>query len=515
MSLALALGAATGCSSAVAELRSGAATSAATGPVRGGTLRVGVLQDLVAGGVMMGTHSTATLLTGLAFDRLVEYSDGTLTPQPSLATEWTISPDGRRFEFTLRDDVRYHSGRPFTSADAEFSLRAYADPVWTAQLRSTAAAITSFDSSDPHRLVLGLDAPVGNLFDLLSMVPMIDAESAEDLRAGLRYVGTGPFRFAARTPNSRIEFVRNDSYWQPERPYLDGVAVTIVPDASALLSSVRAGQVDISPDLTYRDANNLTRLGGFRVVDGNGAESNAYLGMNVLAPGLSDVRVRRAVALAVDRDRIVDEVYRGSARAASLPWPESSPAYDPVKDRTFTRDVEAARALLDEARRDGDVPAIPLSYSAGSPSYEVIAQIVQADLAEAGLEIRLDPVEYTVAIERLTSGEFPGIWLLQHGFAQYQPSTLTVSAYPFNARRNASNFRSDDYIRIADAAWRIPDGASPDAIARYGELSDALLDSVFLAELAVVTPRTVVSSRVQEFTWNRRGEALLAGTYLS
>ncbi|SDH56274.1 peptide/nickel transport system substrate-binding protein [Rhodococcus triatomae] len=504
--------AASGCSSAVAELRSAGEPVGDGTPVRGGTLRVGVLADLVAGAVMTGTNNTQMLTTGVVFDRLVEYSGEGLDPRPSLATEWSRSDDGLTYTLRLRPDVRFHTGREFTSADAEFALRTYADPVWTAQLRSTAAAIVGYDSTDPHVLVLTLARPIGNLFDLLSMVPMIDSESVDELLAGTAYVGTGPFRFASRTPNARVVFERNDDYWEPERPYLDAIEMNVIPDATALLSSVRAGRIDLSGDLTFRDANNLARLGGFRVVDLAGATSNTYVGVNVAATPLDDVRLRQVIAYAVDRERIVEEVYRGSARAANLPWPADSPAYDESKDRRYALDRDAARALVAEL---GALPSLPLTYPAGSPTYEVVAQIVQANLADVGVTVDLDPVEQTVAVQRLIGGEFAGLWILQHGFAQYTPSTLTVSAYPFNARKNASNYVSDTYLAAAESAWQIADGTGPEAIERYADLNDALLDGLFLVELAVIDPRTVLSARVGGFAWNRRAEPLLANAYLS
>ncbi|WP_024794129.1 ABC transporter substrate-binding protein [Tomitella biformata] len=501
-----------GCSNAAGELRSGGATSGSETPVDGGTLKVGVLQDLTAGGLMTGTTSTQILNSGLVYDRLVEYSAGTLEPQPSVATGWAVAEDGLTYTLTLRDDVKYHSGRTLTSADAEFSLRAYTDPVWNAQLRSTAAAITGYNSSDPTTLVLTLDQPIGNLFDLLSMVPLIDSETVDQLRAGEAYIGTGPFVLDSRTPNSTIVYKANDAYWAEGQPHLDGIEAQIIPDTNSLLANLRAGQIDVSGELTSRDVNTVGGLGGFEVLENDAAAANSYIGINVTAPGLSDARVRQAIAYAVDRDRIVDEVYRGAAYPAVLPWPRRSPAYDEAANQAYARDLDTARKLIAEV---GEIPSIPLSYPTGNPTYELAAQIVQANLAEVGITVDLVPVEYSVAISKLIAGEFPGMWLLTHGFAQYTPSTLTVSAFPFNASRNASNYESASYRAAAEAAWHVADGASPEALERYKTLNSELLDGLFVIELASIVPRTVTSARVHGYAQNRRGEPLLAGTYLS
>ncbi|WP_254699107.1 ABC transporter substrate-binding protein [Rhodococcus sp. SGAir0479] len=501
----------TGCASAVAELRSGAAVSGDVTARRGGTVRVGLANDLVAGGILTSSNDAIITTVGLVYETLIRYPGDSLEPQPSLATSWQLAADRLSLDLRLRDDVHFHSGRRFTSADAEFALRTYADPKWTAQLRSTAATITGYDTSDPARLVLTFARPIGNIFDLLDIVPMIDRDTVAELAAGETYIGTGPFVLASRTPNSQIVFERNSNYWRPDRPYLDRVEAAVITDSSALLANVRSGRIDYTGALTYRDANNLTRLGGFSVVEEEGAEGQFYLGTNVASPALQDVRVRRAIAYAVDRERIVDEVFRGAAYPANLPWPRHSPAYDEDRNTTYTLDPDRARALLAEV---GELPPIPLTYAAGSPSNETIAQIVQADLAAVGLTVELDPVENAVAVKQLIAGQFPGLWLLTHSFAQYTPATLTVSAYPFNARRNASNFTDADYLAAAEAAWPVS-GEEPEALARYRAVNDQLLEHLFLIELAVVVPRLVTTSRLRGFGWTRRTEPQLADAFLA
>lgn len=506
----------TGCGNAAAELRSGTESSGSGTPVDGGTLRVGVQQDLTAGGLFTGTTTTSLLNAGLVYDRLVEYTGDTLEPKPSVATGWTISEDARTYTLDLRDDVRFSSGRTLTSADAEFALRTYADPAWNAQLRSTAAAITGFDSSNPTTLVLTLAQPIGNLFDLLSMVPLIDSQTVDKLRSGEAYIGTGPFQIDSRTPNSEIVYTQNPSYWRADRPHLDRVEARIIPDASTLLANLRSGQIDVSADLTGKDTNTAESLGGFAVINNDESAANSYIGVNVTAPALGDVRVRQAIAHAVDRDRIVDEVYRGAAYPAVLPWPKSSPAYDEAANQAYGRDLDAARKLVAQVVAEtGPLPTIPLSYPTGNPTYELAAQIVQANLAEVGITVDLDPLEYTVAVGKLIGGTLPGLWILTHGFAQYTPSTLTVSAFPFNARHNASNYQSASYLKAAEDAWHVADGASPEALARYKNLNDELLSGLFVVELTSIVPRTVTANRVHEYVVNRRGEPLLADAYLS
>lgn len=504
----------TGCASAVAEQRA-AAGAAAPGPVRGGTLTMAVRTDLVPANFLTNSNDGVTTTIGLVYDTLVRRQAGSLVPRPRLATSWEISPDGRTVTLELRDDVYFHGrdgarGRPFTSADVEFSLRTYADPAWTAQMRSTAAAVTSYDTSAPHRIVLGLDRPASNIVDLLDTVPILDSETIEQLRRGEAFVGTGPFRFASWTPNASISYVRNEHFRDPGRPYLDRVELTVGVDSRALLAGLRSGRFDLVYGLPYRDIAILDAAEGFHAITLEGAEAQTYVGANVTAPGLSDVRVRQAIAHAIDRQRVVDEVLRGAGYPVNLPWPRSSPAYDEARNRTYVRDLDRARALVREA---GTVPPLPLTFPAGHPVHEPVAQIVQANLAEAGITTTLQPVDAARFVKQLIGAELPGLWTTLHSWAQHTPSTLTVSAYPFNARKNASRFRSADYQRAADTAWTLPATDTAALRRAHTALSDELLEHLFLIEIAVVLNRFAASDRVRDVGWTKRSEIDLTDAY--
>jgi peptide/nickel transport system substrate-binding protein len=501
------------CTSAVDEQR--AAAGAANTPSRGGTLRVAGRTDLVPGNLLTNSSDGVTTLVGLVYESLIRYPNDKVEPHPLLATSWTQSADGRTLTLNLRNDVTFHSaggapGRPFTSKDVEFSLRTYADPRWTAQLRATAAAITGYDTTDPHRVVLSFAHPLSNIFDLLDTVPILDSATADQLPTGAAYVGTGPFRFVSWTPNSKLVFARNEHYRTPDRPYLDGVEFTVVNDSQAMYSSLRAGQYDLATTLAYRDVQTLARTSGFHALTLDGAEQQTYVGTNVTAAGLSDLRVRQAIAYAVDRQRIVDEVLRGSGYPLNLPWPKYSPAWDQTKNATYARDIGRAKSLVAEV---GQLPTIPYSYPAGDPVHEATAQIVQANLAEAGITVTLDPLENAQFTKQLIGAQFPGIWTTYHSWAQYTPSNLTVSAYPFNAAKNSSNYLSPDYQAAALAAWQLPGTDPITAKAAYDRLNDQLLQALFLIEIGVVLTQWAASDRAQDVAWTKRHELVLTDTY--
>ncbi|MDF3280633.1 ABC transporter substrate-binding protein [Gordonia sp. N1V] len=513
LSIAL-VGILAGCSSAVAQQQNSSATSLAPGQAapRGGDLRVGVLTDLSPKTFLqIGTGALNGQVVANVFDTLIRYSRDDLTVEPALATHWQLAADGRSLALDLRPDVRYHDGRPFVSADVESSIKAYLSGPWTPQFKRTAAAITGFDTTDPHRVVLSFAHPLSNVFDLLDSAPIIDVNTLPELKAGKVFNGTGPFTFSSWQPNSSVRLVRNEHYWGGPAN-LDAITFTVIPDQQALYTRMRTGQIDATQDLNYHDQQLATSRYGFREVTFTGGESQEYVGINVTNPALSDVRLRQAIAYAIDRPRIINDVFRGSGYVVNLPWPKWSPAYFAQANQTYTRDLAKARQLV--AAHGPIAEPIPLDYSTQGVD-RVVAQIVQSNLADIGVPVVLSPNDQTQQAAKLIGGKFTGLWLLQHGFAQFTPSTLAVSAYPFNAAKNSSNFVDPAYAAAANAAWTTPDPASPAALGAYRQLDDVWLRDLFLVEIGIVFTKAALAPSVGNVDWDRRGQFHFVNTYLA
>jgi peptide/nickel transport system substrate-binding protein len=510
---------AAGCESAVSQARElGRSTSDA--PRYGGRATAGLLQDVIPANFFTNT-SSITVIIGLAFESLIRYPNDRVTPTPRLATTWDLASDGKSIMLRLRKGVTFHNGRPFTSKDVESSIRTYASPQWNGQMRSTAAAVTGFDHHDDHTITLRFSHPLGNIFDLLDTVPIIDEASLDQLATGEKYIGTGPFKVTTWQPNTSIRFDRYADYWQHGRPYLDGVDARIMTDPKAALAALRSGQVEYSNAIGYLDLQNLAKRGQFRAFPWPGAEQQIYVGANVDVEPLGDIRVRRAIAFALDRERIIHDVLRGYGYPINVPWPKYSPAYDARRNRTYDRDIAQAKQLINEV---GRLPRLPLSYPNGT-NEAATAAIIQSNLGEVGIDVDLQPVESAQFTKLLIGAKFPGLWHATHSWAQYVPSTLTVSAYPFNAEHNASHFSSQTYRTDANAAWNLPANnsgnrtASHSALTRaadhYAALSEDLLQSLFLIEIAVKFPVVGVSDRLQGVDYTKRAEVLFTDAYLT
>lgn len=499
----------TACKSAVDDQKSQSAGSGTSGaPKRGGTLQIGATTDFTP--ALLFTQNTAFYLPRLVFNTLTAYDPKTLAPQPQLAKSWQVAADGTSVTLQLREGVKFHTGRPFTADDVVFAITNLKDPKRSAQLRSTAAVVTDFDVKSPTELTLRLAHPVSNLFDLFEFMIIADKETVDDAVAGKKLVGTGPFVFKNWTPGASLSFARNPDYFVPDRPYFDGVEVRIIGQTEALTAALRSKQVQLALGLAGRDTLAVKDDKQFTVTQfdtGNGAW---YVGANVSVKPLDDKRVRQAVSYAVNRDRIVQQALGGYGLSSSAPWPKSSPAYSDATAKRYAYDPAKAKALLAEAGAS-DL-SLPLAYLTQA---QQIAQMVQFDLQQVGIKTTLEPLDPAKFQTQLIAQTMPALWAGVHGFAQLHPSTLAVSAYPFNEAKNSSKFSDPRYSEIVQRAWRQTDADSPTARAAYQDLTEVLLDQQFVIDLAVQAQLYAATGNLHGVTQNQLGLTVLDDAYLA
>lgn len=494
-----------GCRSAVsvAEGRGGG------GPRRGGALTVGTALDFQP--ALLFTQSSQPFQQRLLYNTLTRYDDD-LRPQPELARSWDYAKDGRSITLRLRDDVRFHDGRPFTADDVIFAVKNLTRPERSAQLASTARVVTGFEKRGAHELVLKLAHPVANLFDLFEFMIITDRFTLDETLKGRRLNGTGPFRLDGWQPGSALRLSRNDGYWRPGRPYLDSVRLRLYTQPDALLSALRSGQAQLSYQVSGKYVATLKDDPTFsvkRYATGNGA---VYVGASVGKEPAGAKLFRQAIAWAVDRERVVEQALGGYGLASAAPWPRSSPVYSEANRTHYTHDPGRARRLLRASGVDTG-RTIPLGTSTES-LLSSIAEIVQYDLRKAGIRTELRPYDDASYQKRLIGGTMPTLWINSHSFAQVQPATLAVSAYPFNEEKNTSGFHSREYTAAVRAAWRQRDSGGARARARYQRVADILLDEAFIVDLAVQDQVQVAARQLHGPVLNKFGYLNLDDAYL-
>lgn len=482
--------------------------------VDGGTIRIGALTDLRPKTLYAAATTAEQSVSGLVFDTLTSYgtedSTAALTPQPALAESWDVSGDGLTVTLHLRPGVLFHDSTPFTSDDVKASLTNYADPTHSRQLARTAALISEVDTSDPATAVLHLDRRVNNLFDLFDIIPVIDDKEVDAFNAGTGFNGTGAFRFGERHPGASLDLPANEQYWGGP-PRLDDAEIVVVPDERTLYSQLRSGQLDVVSDAGARDPEALEGNDLFRVLDRTGVDGNIYTGLNTRHPGLTDGRVRQAIGSAIDRDRILEEVFRGRERTTSLPWTTYSPAYDEVANEHYTRDTDRARQLLAEVGGSRDDPGDPRLLHRG-----------QRQRTEHRAVHRREPRRNRTAHpvgppgERRDDRQAPRRHLrrpLGTGpqFRAVHPLDPVSQCLPLQLREERLQLPRRRLRHRRHRRQRRRQSRGPTI---YRRLNNDLLEDAFILELVAQDSPLVTTSALHGVTWSKRSELDLAHAYL-
>ncbi|SFJ68692.1 ABC transporter substrate-binding protein [Celeribacter neptunius] len=319
--------------------------------------------------------------------------DGVL--QPQLATGWDISEDGLSYTFALRPGVSFHNGAAFDSAVAKFSLERILAEDSTNGQKALYSVIDSVEAPDPATLVLHLSHPASDLLYWLGFPAAVMVEPGSAESNGRTPVGTGPFKLDEWRQGDRVIMSAFDGYWGGA-PALDTLTARFIADPQAQVAALRSGQVDGiaefgAPELFEQ----FTSDKGFTTHVGTG-EMEVVAGMNNAKPPFDDVRVRRALMMAVDRALLVEAVKSGFGTPIGSHFSPASPFYEDLTD-AFPYDPEAAKALLAEA---GYADGFEFTFKVPTRTYaQRSAEVLQAYFAQ---------IDVTAKIE---SSDFPAAWI--------------------------------------------------------------------------------------------------------
>lgn len=500
---ALFLGAAmllTGC--AVAQQN--ATAEPASEPVEGGTLRVAAAADAQPQFVMANRAGNWSWRR-LVFESLVEIDDKS-EPQPLLATAWEYNEDRTELTLELQEGVTFHSGRPFTADDVVYTLEQVKDPANGSQLAKVAANIESIEAVDDTEVVIDLAEPSDSLFDLLDLTPIVDEESWPGIADGAEVVGTGPFTWESWTPGASIELAANEDYWGDGGPYLDGVEVSIIPDATAIQSALKAGAADVAIGMPQSDVALLADDADY-VLENAGGVFYPF-GIDVDQAPFDTPEARQALGYALDRERIAEQVFGGDAVITDLWWTPGSPGYpDDLADR-FDYDPEKARELLESSGAAGADLTITF---ANLPVMKNLFEIVQNNLSEVGLNVTAEALDLPDYDKRQVEGTLGQSFLLLHGMVGFSSATI-IDAMPSIRDGNPSHFDTPEYAELK-AAVRGADEAT--RAAALEELSAYMLEQSFNHIIAVAPQYHVHTAALQELDVVTLGSLVATDAFLA
>ncbi|WOF23482.1 ABC transporter substrate-binding protein [Microbacterium betulae] len=326
-------------------------------------------------------------------------------PQPSLATSYEVSDDGLTWTFSLRDGVVFSDGSAFDAADVVYSIGRHLDLGGALPLGAPIIGVTAVDD---HTVEIVLSEPYTPLLSELSVFS--SSILPEDL-AGLDEdeffadpIGTGPFTVEEWDPSStELTLARNDEYWVEGLPYLDTVRLTTVDDDNQLVQQVQSGQADIVDDVPIANVEELEANGDVRV-QSVGSWNQDIVFFNTTSDVFSDRGVRRAVVQAVDRDALTEATTFGTGTPART-FIASTIRYSDQDVDALEYDVDAAKDEL-AASEHPEGAAATLLVEGGSQSRAQQAQIIQASLAEIGVDVEIETVDSATFWTRFPAGDY-------------------------------------------------------------------------------------------------------------
>jgi len=405
----------------------------------------------------MGTDQGSEYVCELVLEGLLDkLPDGKQVP--GLATSWEVLDGGRRYRFHLLPEARFHDGRPLGAADVAWTYGTILDGSIKSPKVGALGPLRQVVAVDPHTVDFVMEEPWGALLSNLTAGTGIIPAGSTTEEMERHPIGSGPFRFARKGPD-RVELVAWDGF-RKGRPLLDRVVLREVADATVRALELQKGSVQLVVNAFPPDTVAWFRgRPGFRVLQSPGS-NYAYLGFNLEDPVVGDVRVRRAIAFAIDRPRLARTVWRGLGRPTETLMPPGFWARDESLP-LVPHDSAAAIALLEEAGYSdpdgpGPEPRLRITYKTSTNDFYVLqAQAIQGMLAEVGIAAEIRSYEFATFYDDIKRGRFQLFSLTWTGVAEpdlYRNLFHSRSIPPAGANRG--RYRSAEADLLIDEGGR-------------------------------------------------------------
>jgi peptide/nickel transport system substrate-binding protein len=388
-----------------------------------------------------------------------------------LASDINRSEDGTVFTFTLHDGVKFQDGRPLSSADVKYTLDllfssnfAKSASFYEATGADKSSYIKSVEAPDAKTVVVTLTKPWIGLLSNLVPIAIIPKDSYESQKT--HPLGTGPYKFVSYDNSQQVvDLQAFNEYWEGA-PHIQSLRVRVISDMNALQAELRAGRVDIAPMPTSLSPDAVKLLSqdpNLQVNVFSGSNVN-LLTFNTTSAPLDNVKVRQAIAYAIDRESMIKNLLLGYAKTAHSIIPEESWAYS--SGQKYTYDPAAAKTLLDEAGfkdPDGDGPQMrfskPVVYkvSGSSAAGRNYAGVIQNYLKEVGIPVSIETAEQNTVFDEVRRGHFQIFYSQWVGGNQdpiFYKDLFASSEIPTETRasRNRSRYSNKELDALLDQA---------------------------------------------------------------
>jgi peptide/nickel transport system substrate-binding protein len=479
----------------------------AENPTRGGTLNVGMLVEPPALDPFHQAADARIRVSLLMYQGLF-YEGAGGEAIPLLAESYDVSDDGLVYTVRLREGVTFHNGEAMDAEDVAYSYNYIRDPENGSPGAGDFAMIESVEATDPTTVVFRLSSPnaslpmtLGNKYGAVVPAGYFDDEDAKN-RMNAESVGTGPFKLVEFNPNSNLLLERNEEYWEEGAPYLDEINFTFLPNSASMLVALQNQRIDLVKLERPQDVQQVEAVEALEIERWPSLNQKAIDLGSELEP-LDKVAVRQAIALAVDKELLKDaavgdygEVIGTMVAAMQDSWGV------PIEELpNATRDVERAKALLDEAGL-GDGFDLTLTTINGYDWMDPAAVTLREQLAEIGINLEIQRVDLGVWIDNFRSR--------QMGFTfndwATQPDPNLLFYRHFHQQPEGADFRNwnnEEASALLDRGRAESDPEKRREI--YAEFQNLLAETAPTIMLFSADHVTVRDQKVKNFTQHPTG----------
>lgn len=488
-------------------------------PQHGGTLVMVVQPEPPTLASYQSTAGPIGQVATKVYEGLLEY-DFNLRPTPGLAQSWTVSPDGKTITFKLQQGVKFHDGQPFTSADVKFSVLDVLKKIHPRGI-NTFRAVETIETPDPYTAVFKLSEPAPYMLMALSgyespMLPkhIFGTGDINNHPNANKPIGTGPYKFVEWQKGQYMRFDRNPDYWKKDRPYLDRIVARFVADGSTRAATLETQEAQIAgfSAVLPLDVKRLQGLPHIAVTT-KGYEMQSpivELDFNTQKKPFDNVKVRQAIAYAIDRKFVIDNIWFGFGKPATGPISSNFKATGiytaDVRSYSVANGVEIANKLLDEAgyRRGADGTRFEIVHDITpyGEEWRRFGEYVQQQLGKLGVKVSLRYEDVPTWLRRVyTNYDFEltsnwiqtladpviGVHRLYHS-KSIKPGTVFV---------NGSRWSSPETDKLMDEATVETDPKKRAAF--YQELQKKVVEASPLVYVLELDFTTVYNKRLQDW----------------
>lgn len=353
----------------------------------------------------VGTDAQSERIGKLLFDSLVKRDDH-FNLKPSLAERWE-TPDALTYVFHLRRDVRFHNGAALTSKDVKWTFDSILDGSVISAKASTFKLVSVIEAPDPWTVIFRLKEPFATLLWNVSdgAIAIVPYGSDKDFNRGA-LVGSGPFKFVRSVQDSEVVIERNDDYWG-DKAKIAKVRFAVVPDVTTRALELRKGSADLAINALSADMVVALRKEPQLVIQTRPGTVYNYLAFNLRDPILKDVRVRQALAYAIDRQKLIHYLWRDLARPAPSILPPLHWAFA-TDVRTYEHDPAKANQILDAAgyaKTNGVRFRLTMKTSTEETT-RLLAAVLQQELRDVGIALEIRSFEFATFYSDVVKGAF-------------------------------------------------------------------------------------------------------------